>query len=80
MLSQLLQRPILIDKVLTPLTQQQHRVLEYLTLGKTVAAIASQMRVSVNTVKSHLHQLYRRLGVNSRDQAVMVAEEYGITG
>lgn len=34
--SQLLQRPILIDKVLTPLTQQQHRVLEYLTLRKTV--------------------------------------------
>ena len=44
-------------------------MLRYLPTMMTNAEIASELYVSVNTVKAHLKRIYRKLGVVSRRQA-----------
>ena len=41
--------------------------------------IADQLTLSVNTVKYHIENLYEKLGVRSRTQAVRVAGERGLS-
>jgi DNA-binding CsgD family transcriptional regulator len=45
-------------------------VLRYLCSRLTYREIASALFVSHNTLKSHVSNLYRKLGVGSRDEAV----------
>ncbi|HEY4386041.1 MAG TPA: LuxR C-terminal-related transcriptional regulator [Ktedonobacteraceae bacterium] len=52
-----------------PLSVQEQRVLRLLAAGYTNKEIASELIVSVNTVKDHVKHLYRKLGVNNRLQA-----------
>ena len=40
--------------------------------------IAEALHVSLNTVKSHAHSIYRKLNVDSRDQAVERARALGL--
>lgn len=55
------------------LSRRQAEVLWWLTKGASSATIAREMRVAVGTVKKHLDQVYRRLGVSSRAAAVAQA-------
>ena len=55
------------------LTPQQRRVLMLLTDGKSNKQIAFELAVTEATVKAHLSQIFRKLGVNSRTQAVISA-------
>jgi LuxR family maltose regulon positive regulatory protein len=48
-------------------------LLTFLPRRDTNAQIASQLNISVNTVKTRLRRLYKKLGVNGRDDAVRVA-------
>jgi DNA-binding CsgD family transcriptional regulator len=52
------------------LTTSQRRILEQLANGRTNAQIADALGVSLSTVKSHLRNIYRQLGVNSRLGAI----------
>ncbi len=61
------------DKFVHSLIKRELRVLGYLAEGKTNQEIASEMVVSINTVKSHLKNIYGKLGVNSRREAVAQA-------
>jgi LuxR family maltose regulon positive regulatory protein len=61
-------------------TRSEQRVLELLERGLTFNEVAADLYVSVHTVKSHARRLYRRLGVNSRGDAVEVARERGLLG
>jgi len=49
-----------------PLTAVEAAVAEHLCEGRTLAQIAEQRGVSVNTIKSQVRQLFRKLGVDSR--------------
>jgi LuxR family maltose regulon positive regulatory protein len=60
-----------------PVTPRELAVLEQLTTGSTHAQIAASLFVSDNTLKSHCRNLYRKLGVNSRADAVRVARARG---
>lgn len=60
------------------LTTRQQQVLEYLSQGKTVSQIASRLGISPRTVETHVATLYRRLGVNTRVQAVSQAARLGL--
>lgn len=60
-----------------PLTPGQMRVLRALASGRVYKQIAADLNVSVSTVRSHAHELYRRLGVGDRAQAVLAASERG---
>lgn len=52
------------------LTPRERELLSSLAGGLTNAQIAGKLEISVNTVKFHLKNLYDKLGVNNRAQAV----------
>ncbi|TPW73433.1 LuxR C-terminal-related transcriptional regulator [Schumannella sp. 10F1B-5-1] len=64
--------------MLAPLTTRETIVLHQLKQGKTVATIAQELFVSGNTMKTHLRNIYRKLGVGSRGEAVRKAQALGL--
>ena len=56
-----------------PLTERERSVLAYLPTLSSNQEIAGALDISVNTVKQHLKSINRKLGVNSRRDAVRVA-------
>ena len=50
----------------TPLTPREADVLELLQAGSANAEIATTLHVSVETVRTHARNIYRKLGVSSR--------------
>ena len=50
------------------LTQQENKVLDFILQDKTNKEIATQMFVSVSTVKTHINNLYKKLQVSSREE------------
>jgi two-component system nitrate/nitrite response regulator NarP len=58
------------DNPLTTLTRRELEVLADLASGRTNKQIARDLGVSLNTVKFHVRNLYQKLGVNSRSQAI----------
>ena len=60
----------LYDNPLTTLTRRELEVLSDLASGRTNKQIARDLDVSLNTVKFHVRNLFQKLGVNSRGQAI----------
>jgi LuxR family transcriptional regulator, maltose regulon positive regulatory protein len=65
-------------RLLEPLTTAETRVLEKLSERLTYTEIASELYLSLNTVKTHLRHAYMKLGVTSRSSAVKRATSLGI--
>ena len=61
-----------------PLTEGETRVLRYLPTHLSAAAIAADLYLSANTVRTHLRHLYRKLGAHSRHEAVQRARAIGL--
>ena len=66
------------DDVLEPLSPQERRVLTLLVAGRTNPEIASELVVSLNTVKTQVKSIYRKLGIGSRHEASEVARRLGL--
>jgi LuxR family maltose regulon positive regulatory protein len=60
------------------LTDREVEVLALLAQGQTNAEMAKTLFVSVNTVKTHLKNIFAKLDVGTRTEAVQVAERRGI--
>jgi len=60
--------------VTEPLSERELTVLRYLASRLTSAEIARELFVSANTVRSHVKAIYRKLGVNSRAEAVRAGQ------
>jgi LuxR family transcriptional regulator, maltose regulon positive regulatory protein len=60
------------------LTESETAVLTYLPSRLTNREIAQDMCLSVNTIKTHLRTLYRKLGVTSRREATVTARQLGL--
>jgi two-component system nitrate/nitrite response regulator NarP len=58
------------DNPLTTLTPRELEVLADLASGRTNKQIARDLGVSLNTIKFHVRNLFQKLGVNSRSQAI----------
>jgi DNA-binding NarL/FixJ family response regulator len=56
-----------------PLSPQERRVFRLLITGRTYAEIAQELIVSLNTVKTQVSSIYRKLGVSRRAEANAVA-------
>ena len=56
------------------------QLLAFLPTRDTNEDIAQQLGVSVNTVKTRLRRLYRKLDVSSRNEAVAAARRRGLVG
>ena len=63
---------------LDPLSESEIRVLRYLPTNLSAREIASELHVSPNTVKTHLHHLYAKLGTHHRSEAVARARALGL--
>lgn len=57
------------------LSDRELIVLRALAAGESLAAIAASLFVSKNTVKSQVQSIYRKLGVGTRDEALLTAAE-----
>jgi LuxR family transcriptional regulator, maltose regulon positive regulatory protein len=61
--------------LLEPLSEREVTVLRYLCSRLTYQEIATALYVSLNTLKSHVRSVYRKLGVASRAEAVDAGRE-----
>jgi LuxR family maltose regulon positive regulatory protein len=66
------------DVIVQPLTEREQEVLTYLAALLPTEEIAGRMFVSVNTVKTHVRSILRKLSVERRNQAVRRALELGL--
>lgn len=60
------------------ITPRELEVLEQMAQGKSNQEIADSLFVSLNTVKTHLSNLFSKLGVKRRTQAIQKAKSMGI--
>lgn len=60
------------------LTTREMDILKHIARGLTYEEIASRLEISRNTVPVHIRNIYRKLSVNNRSQAVYEARERGI--
>lgn len=61
--------------VRSPLTDREWEVLDLLCTGLSTDEVAERLVLTHETVRSHIKHLMRKLGVNSRQQAVAVARK-----
>jgi LuxR family transcriptional regulator, maltose regulon positive regulatory protein len=61
-----------------PLTERELEVLSHLPSRSTNAEVAERCYVSVNTVKTHMAHIYRKLDVANRNEAIVRAREIGL--
>ncbi len=59
------------------LTLTEQMVLQYLKQGCTNGEISREMNIKLPTVKSHIYNIYKKLGVSTRLQAVEKGREKG---
>jgi len=64
--------------LIEPLTDRELEVLQELAKGLTNPEIAERLMVSLNTVKTHTKNIYAKLEVRNRTEAVIRAQELGL--
>jgi LuxR family maltose regulon positive regulatory protein len=63
------------ERLSEPLSERELEMLGLVAAGKSNGGIASGLFVSLSTVKTHINNLYRKLGARSRTQAIARARE-----
>ncbi|MBA2610791.1 MAG: response regulator transcription factor [Bacteroidetes bacterium] len=58
----------------SPLTKRETEILEQIANGKSRSKIAKQMFIDLETVKSHIKNIYIKLNVHSREDAIKEAK------
>ncbi len=61
------------------ITDRESEILALITQGKSNAEVAALTYLSPNTVKSYIRNIYRKIGVQSRTQAVLWGMSHGFT-
>jgi LuxR family maltose regulon positive regulatory protein len=64
--------------LIEPLTAREVEVLKYISTGCSNQDIADQLFISIPTVKRHISNIYAKLGVKSRTQALAIGKELKI--
>jgi DNA-binding NarL/FixJ family response regulator len=60
-----------------PLSARELDVLKHLSEGMVYKQIAGEMQLSVSTIRTHLHNVYGKIGAVDRAQAVLTARDRG---
>ncbi len=60
------------------LSEREREVLALLGEGLSNRAIADELYLSVDTVKTHVRKVFKKLGVGNRTQAALMANEHGL--
>ena len=61
----------------SPLSNQEREVLKGLAASKVYKEIGLDLGIAASTVRSHLHNVYSKLGAADRAQAVLIASREG---
>ena len=64
--------------VVESLTEREREVLRHVSDMLNTAEVASEMYISINTVKTHLKNIYRKLAASHRREAVRRAQQLGL--
>jgi LuxR family maltose regulon positive regulatory protein len=67
-----------VEPLREPLSERELRVLRYLPTNLRGPEIAAELFVSLNTIRTHMRNLYAKLGAHSRADAVKRARELGL--
>ena len=70
--------PAVVPPLLEPLTDTETRVLRYLPTNLSAREIGDELYVSANTVKTHIRNVYVKLGTHKRTEAVERARALGL--
>lgn len=62
-----------IPALLEPLTGREQEILQQMAFGRRNSEIADTLSVSEGTVKTHVHRILQKFGVEDRTQAVVIA-------
>ena len=62
------------------LTEREREILGYVAAGRSNKQIAGELWLSEQTIKYHLTNLYRKIGVSSRTEAARFAYDHGLAG
>ena len=60
------------QSLIEPLTPREQELLQLLCSGKSNQGLADHLFVSINTIKTHLKNLYLKLGVNNRAEVMLM--------
>jgi LuxR family maltose regulon positive regulatory protein len=66
------------DGLIEPLTDRELAILRLLPAPRSLRELASTLFVTPNTLKTHLRAIYRKLGAESREEAVIRARDRGL--
>jgi LuxR family maltose regulon positive regulatory protein len=66
------------ERLMEPLSQRELEVLQFLAKGSSNKEVARQLFISLSTVKWHTSNIYGKLGVQNRTQAVAKARALGL--
>ena len=66
------------ERVAEPLSERELAILRLISTGRSNQEIAEILVIAVSTVKSHINNLYGKLGTNRRTQAIAIANELGL--
>jgi LuxR family maltose regulon positive regulatory protein len=69
-------RPPPAEQIVEQLTERETAVLRYLPTKMSQREIASELYVSLSTVKTHCAAIYRKLSVGDRKAAVQAARDF----
>lgn len=61
-----------------PLTQREVEILRLLARGRDTVAIAGDLTISSNTVRTHIQNIFTKLGAHSKLEAVTIAGSRGL--
>lgn len=61
-----------------PLTEREIKLVQYLPTHLSSTEIAQELTISANTVRFHIKNIYGKLNVHNRDDAVQRAKELGL--
>jgi len=64
------------DNFSIQLTTREKEILPYLAEGFSYASIAEQLKVSQNTIRFHIKNIYEKFQVNNRTHAIIAAQKY----
>jgi LuxR family transcriptional regulator, maltose regulon positive regulatory protein len=66
------------EGLIEPLTGREFTILRMLPAPRSLRQLASELFVTPNTLRTHLRAIYRKLGAESREDAVIRARERGL--
>jgi LuxR family maltose regulon positive regulatory protein len=76
--SQIRVQPAVGSVIIEPLSEREIEVLELVAEGLTNQQVASRLFLSLHTIKAHTRNIYGKLGVHSRTEAVARARALGV--